>query len=132
MVNEPSQNTAPPTQKAAKVRNGCLTIWLVFIIIGNIISSILLATVSSADAGVAGLVKGVDIGISLWIAVCAAALFMWKKWGFYGFILAAVISIALNIALHDYVFAISPVISVAILYGVLQIGGPYKGWNQLE
>ena len=131
MSNEPSQNTAPP-QNTPKIRHGCLTAWLILVIIGNIMATIVLATVNTADANVAGWVKGVDIALSVWIAICAIAIFMWRKWGFYGFVLAGVISIALNIALKEYLYAFSPIISVAVLYGVLQIGGEYKGWTQLK
>ena len=132
MSNEPSKLPAPPKQTPPKVRHGCLTVWLIFIIIGNVMTSVLLLNVSAAEANIAGWVKGLDIGLSLWIAICAGALFLWKKWGFYGFVLAAVISIALNVALKQYLYILSPVISVAILYGILQIGGANRGWTQLE
>jgi hypothetical protein len=63
----------------------------------------------------------------------AVALFLWKRWGFYGFVATSVVGFALNIALGVNVAqALFGVAGVAILYGVLQIGNENKGWPQLE
>ncbi|KAB0664032.1 hypothetical protein F6V25_14590 [Oryzomonas japonica] len=61
------------------------------------------------------------------------ALFHWKKWGFYGAATACIISVILNITLSGKVTEnLSGLLSIVILFCVLQIGGERKGWTQLE
>jgi hypothetical protein len=61
------------------------------------------------------------------------ALFKWKKWGFWVLCVTGVITM-LALLFGGYgLGAIWPwIVVIAILYGVLQIGGENKGWNQLE
>jgi hypothetical protein len=71
--------------------------------------------------------------MDVFIIICAVGLFMWKKWGFWGFCAAAVIGIIINISSGGPIYAIiSPIISVLVLFGVLNIGKENKGWPQLE
>lgn len=64
---------------------------------------------------------------------CAIALFKWKKWGFVGFCTTAAIGAVANVAAgQGFGSLISAVVGVAILYGILHIGGERKGWDQLE
>jgi hypothetical protein len=73
------------------------------------------------------------------IIVCLIALFLWIKWGFYGYaaitIVASITNMMLNIvnkaAMTGVLHLIAGLCGIAILYGVLQIGGEHKGWNQL-
>jgi hypothetical protein len=133
-VNDPLRNvpTVPPTTPGRKQRHGCLTAWLIFIIVANASATILISASSSQLAqSLAGWEITVDILFGVWTVICAVALFMWKKWGFFGFLGGAVVSMALNLVYGEYFYALTPFISVAILYGVLQIGGPNKGWAQL-
>jgi len=139
MQNQPVP-TAPPTPPPAqpqgpqpKRRHGCLTTWLIIIILANIISAIVVASVaSSVSSNIPGWLIPAEIVFGVWAVVCAIALFMWKKWGFWGFFVGAVAGMIANIASGDYVYAVTPFISVAILYGVLNIGKDNKGWPQLE
>jgi hypothetical protein len=147
MVNEPVQNvTAPPTAPPQKKRHGCLTAWLIIIIIFNaigVLGSALAAAIGSSFAGL-------DINVPVWSSilsiilaiaaiVCAIGLFMWKKWGFWGLIGIEAVNVIVSIIGGDVftiVFSIiGAVIAIAILYGVLQIGSLVKGdkgWPQLE
>jgi hypothetical protein len=61
-------------------------------------------------------------------------LWRWKKSGFYGFVITAIIAFFINISV-----GISPVrcilglIGIAILYGILQIkNGDTSAWENLE
>ncbi len=127
-MTNPEQNTP-----ARKQRHGCLWTWLIVVIAANAVAVILIAALSSQlDQNLASWEITVDILLGIWTIVCAMALFRWKKWGFFGFLGGAVISMALNFTAGDYFYALTPFISVAILYGVLQIGGANKGWTQLE
>ena len=66
--------------------------------------------------------------------ISAFAVLRWKKWVFWLFTLTAFVPFCVN--LYSGMFAIYSLLSefivVAILYGVLQIGGDKKGWSQLE
>ncbi|MGH3755135.1 MAG: hypothetical protein ACRDRP_21075 [Pseudonocardiaceae bacterium] len=56
--------------------------------------------------------------------VCAIALFQWRKWGFYGFVATSVVGLVVNLAIGlNPVQALLGLVGIAILYGVLQIGG---------
>ena len=65
--------------------------------------------------------------------VFAVALFRWKRWGFLGFLMTTNLTLAINLSI-----GIKPALvllgacGIIILYGVLQIGGHKKGWDQLK
>ena len=122
----------PDTNPQQKVRHGCLTAYLILMIWGG------LATLYTSY----GLIQSQTM--PLWqklFAVSATissiiwiiALFKWKKWGFWGWCLTVVALIIYNLMVGDsIVAAFYPLVGLGILYGVLQIGGENKGWNQLE
>ena len=120
-----------------KERHGCLTVYLGVLILANILTTAvyifngdaILAQLPSAPSwALPILIVGGVVGV-----VCGIALFMWKKWGFYGFIALSVIIFIVNLMIGiDIVTAASGLLGVAILYGVLQIGERNKGWPQLE
>jgi hypothetical protein len=65
--------------------------------------------------------------------ICAIALFNWKKWGFYGFLASAVTAFIINISSGiNLVTSLSGFIGIAVLYGVLNIGGENRAWTRLE
>jgi hypothetical protein len=65
--------------------------------------------------------------------VCAVAIFLWKKWGFWGSIVTSIVTFAINLNIGlNVVQAVLGLLGVVILYLVLQIGGENKGWTQLE
>lgn len=57
----------------------------------------------------------------------------WKKWGFWGYcvtsIFSIIVSIGFGMPIHKSL-AIG-ILSILILYGVLQIGGKKKAWKRL-
>lgn len=68
----------------------------------------------------------------------AAALFAWRKWGFWCFLASNVVMLTLNIVFMSS-DTISIILQVAayslmalILFGVLHIGRENKGWPQLR
>ncbi len=66
-------------------------------------------------------------------AGCAYALFLWKKWGFYGFLVTAAISVTANLINGASVFHASlGLVGVAVLFILLHIGTEDNGWEQLE
>lgn len=123
--------------RTMKSRHGCLTAWLILMVVANagvsiiyfFTSSSLRATLPNAPGWlfpVLGVVALVNVGATV-------ALFMWKKIGFWIFCGSALLAVVLNlIGGLGIAASLGGLIGVAILYGVLQIGDTNKGWPQLE
>ena len=121
----------------AKNRHGCLTAWLVLMIIAN--SATALAYLVGRDEiqktlpNAPGWAFPVLIIFALFNLVCAIALFKWQKWGFWGFCVSAVVALFVNFSIGLGVgSSLGGLVGVALLYGVLQIGKDNKGWPQLD
>ena len=120
-----------------KQRHGCLTAWLVLMIVTN--SGTALTYLLAGDAirrslpNAPGWAFPVLIVFALFNLVCSIALFQWKKWGFWGFCGSSVVALLVNISIG---LGIGPslggLVGVLLLYGVLNIGKENKGWPQLE
>jgi hypothetical protein len=135
-MTEPTPYTTnqPPTQKQ---RHGCLTAYLVFMIVANSASTLVYLVGSEAvrrnTPNMPAWAFPVLIVLGIFNLVCAIALFRWKKWGFWGFVASAVIAFAVNLSIGIAPgFALVGLLGVAILYGVLHIGKEEKGWPQLD
>jgi hypothetical protein len=148
-----------------KNRHGCLTAWLVLLIITNSITALSnLLNILRGDTFVQLLqnpaytnqipaeqlsqiqmlldtplwVFYVSIVLAIFNIACIIALFMWKKWGFWGFCASSILSVAINLIYFtkDITTIITSVIggilTVLILFGVLHIGKKNKGWPQLK
>jgi len=120
-----------------KKRNGWLTAWLVLMIIANVAVALYYIfmgdTISRALPGLPGWTLPVCTVLLVFNIVCTAALFMWKKWGFWGLCVSAIIAFIVNIASG---LGITPsilgLLSPIILYGILHVGKEDKGWPQLD
>jgi hypothetical protein len=120
-----------------KRRHGCLTAWLVLMLVANAAVGLFYLLAHSAVAASLSSSRAWAIPVDGLLAVAnvvfVIALFRWKRWGFYGVagtsVVAAVVNIAIGLnALQVLVGLVAP----AVLYGVLQIGGDSRGWAQLE
>lgn len=123
--------------EASKSRHGCLTAFLVFMIVANSATVIFYLfgsdAISRALPNAPGWVFIVLAVFSAFNLVCAIALFRWKKWGFWGFCLSGVVALVINVSIGLGVGrSLSGLIGIAILYGVLHIGKDNKGWPQLN
>lgn len=122
---------------AQKQRHGCLTAFLIVMIVLNSITALAYLVgsqaIQQALPGIpawALIVLGV---VAVFNLVCAIALFNWKKWGFWGFIISSIVTLVINLNIGLGVAqSLSGLIGVAVLYGVLQIGKENKGWPQLD
>ena len=120
----------------ARKRHGCLTVYLGFMIFINAGMSLLYFLAGGA-LGEAGDLPGWALPVlglfGLVNVACAVGLFLWKRWGFYGFCASAGIVFVINLAIGLGVgSSVMGLVGIAVLYGVLQIGGEGKGWDQLE
>lgn len=120
-----------------KQRHGCLTAWLILMIIVNAATALFYLLGSAAikqnfpSAPVWTFPVLAVVGIAN--VVCAVALFQWKKWGFFGFIATSIIAFVVNLTVGvNIVQASIGLVGVALLYGVLQIGKERNGWLQLD
>ena len=129
-----------------KQRHGCLTAWLVLMIIAsvgfailNVGTFVILDAVGSAQQDLSAFpdvpdwVFPVLAVLATLVVVCAIALFRWKKWGFYGFVAVSVMATVLNVTTGEEIAPrVSWLVGIVILFGVLQIGEEDKGWPQLQ
>lgn len=120
-----------------KSRHGCLTAWLVLMLITN--SAVALGYLVGMSAlkqtypNAPGWAFPTLILAGTLNVICAIALLRWKKWGFWGFCATALITLAANMSMGlGIASALGGVLGVLILYGVLHIGKENKGWPQLE
>lgn len=135
MTQQTSTETAPTGKE--KNRHGCLTAWLVLTVAFSIIFIVLYlvgAGVSATPKAPPDWATPVLIILLVMEIVCAAALFRWKKWGFWGFCAVNLIGLVVDarLGLNLAWPAIQVLLSIVILYGVLHIGGKDKGWPQLD
>ena len=73
------------------------------------------------------------IFLSLFDIVCVIAIFMWKRWGFWGFCFSGIVAFCINLVLGlGIAQALFGLIGVGIVYGILQIGKENKAWSQLD
>ena len=122
---------------ARKKRHGCLTTWLVFMMLGNSISA--LAYLFGSQ-----IMRQILPDLPTWVfpllaiittfnTICTIALFKWKKWGFWGFlgssVAALIINLSIGLGIGQSLFGL---LGIVLLYGVLNIGRENKGWSQLE
>jgi hypothetical protein len=122
-----------------KQRHGCVTTWLILIIILN--SFIALTYILFRDTlaqRIYGDISTFTIMILGLLSICnvyfALLLLKWKKVGFYGFVCTSLIVYTINLSIGEGIGqSLQSLIGVAVLYGVLQIkGGDRATWNDLE
>ncbi len=117
-------------------RHILLTIWLVVIIGANLIEAsrqiFLHQELAEMYPQAPEWVFTGLILVALAKVACAVALFLWKKWGFWGFLLFSLAGVLLYFQLGMGLPSLLLLLPVAILYGLLQLGGENKAWLQLE
>ena len=120
-----------------KQRHGCLTAYLILMIIANSLVALIYLLASSAmrDAypDAPGWAFPALAVLGIVNVLCAIALFGWKKLGFFGFVATSLIAAVVNFAVGlNAIQAVLGLVGLVVLYGVLQIGKEDKGWPQLE
>jgi len=116
-----------------KSRHGCLAAWLITMIVLSV------ALVPLYLLGANNMLSDMPAW-QLWLSIAmfpvnvivALALWHWKKWGFWLYCAETVVSFVINFYAGLGFFAVFVFLSIAVLYGVLHIGGDNKGWPQLE
>jgi len=120
-----------------KQRHGCLTAWLVFMIVANSAAGLLYLlgspAMKQALPGAASWAFPVMGILGLFNLVCAVALLKWRKWGFWGVVGSSAAALLVNMSMGIGIgMSVAGMVGIALLYGVLQIGGENRGWPQLD
>jgi hypothetical protein len=120
-----------------KERHGCLTVYLVLAIIANSAVGLLYLfgreAIKRSNPNIPDWAFAVLIVVCLFNLACAIALLRWRKWGFWGLIVSAAVTLGVNLAIGlGFLSAVGGLLGVLILYGVLHIGKDNKGWPQLD
>ena len=126
-----------PAALQEKKRHGCLTAYLVLAIIANSATALLYVfgaeAVKRSTPNLPGWAFPVLIALVLFNLACAIALLRWNKWGFWGLVASAVVTLGVNLTIgFGFSSVIVCVVGVLFLYGVLHIGKDNKGWPQLD
>lgn len=133
------ENTEYNETELVKERHGCVTSWLVFMIVANSLIGLIYLLVPESIS------KEMEVKIPIYIltilgliaianVVFSLALFKWKLWGFYGFIVSSLASFIINLLIGtEVVQSVMGLIGIAFLYGVLQIKKDnISAWNFME
>jgi hypothetical protein len=115
-------------------RHGCVTAWLIFMIIANSITTLIYTLRANAFTNISSLqLSLLIIGGSLNIAF-AVMLLQWKKYAFYGFAITAIVAFANNISIGISVTkSLLGLLGFAVLYSVLKIKeNGISAWDQLK
>ena len=125
MTEQMKTDTNPQQRK----RHGCLTAYLIILLWQSCAYLWLFYSISLDNTPLWDVLFFASFAVNIFGII---ALFKWKKWGFWMLCITGFISM-LALLFGGYALGVLwPMIVVAILYGVLQIGGESKGWNQLE
>ncbi|HEX8076408.1 MAG TPA: hypothetical protein VF511_01230 [Chthoniobacterales bacterium] len=134
-MNEASNDLAKERSSGSD-RHGCLTTYLVFVIIVN--SAMALMYLFGAEWLRRNGAKTPDWAFwALALAgvinvISAVALLRWKRWGFWLFVVSAIAGVAVNLSIGLPQGIFGAVVGIAILYGVLHIGKERKAWPRLR
>ena len=123
-----------------KQRHGCVTAWLIFWIIGfSLVAIIYLFAaefILSITQGELSKTMIISSGIiALASVVFTVLLLRWKKIGFWGYVGVIIVGFVMNLNTGSGIVLslLSGLISIAILYGVLQIKkNNVSAWENLE
>lgn len=123
----------------SKQRHGCVTAWLILMIIANSISAI--AYLFMGDALSEALPEPIPTPMMYALAIIGIAnlifaimLLQWKKWAFWAFVGSGLITLGINLSIGIGIGqSLLGLVGVGILYAILQIKKDEKtAWENLE
>lgn len=96
----PQRPTVSARSSSTPIRGGCLTIFLILIVVANAsvipLYSSSSGTASQALSSIPQSTRGFLSLLALLNCGFALAIFWWRKWGFYGIVATTLISILIN------------------------------------
>jgi len=117
----------------SKKRHGCLTAYLIFMLIANSATALIISGMIISYAEPMNWALPILTIACFFNLACVIAILKWKKWGFWGFSVSAIFIFGVNLSIGTPLgSSIGGLFGIAVLYGVLQIGKDNKGWSQLD
>jgi hypothetical protein len=119
-------------------RHGCLTTWLVLVIVANAATAISTPLLYDAIRRTAPNASPTSVAVITIAAIAniifALALFRWKKWGFFGFVASSLVAFGTNIYVGlGVVSSLVGLAGICVLYWVLHMGdASTRAWTRLE
>lgn len=123
----------------SKQRHGCVTAWLILMIIANSVSAITYLFIE--DTVSQNLPNPIPKSMIIALFIIGIAnltftimLFQWKKWAFWAFAITSLITLGINLSIGLGVgTSLFGLAGAAILYGILQIKKEgITTWENLE
>ena len=131
--------TIDENSNTPKKRHGCVTAWLVLMIIANSITAILYLFASDMITknfpGNVSTPMIILLGvIGIGNVIFSVLLFQWKKIGFWGFTITSICTLIINVSIGLGIGqSLIGLVGIAMLYGVLQIKNEnVTTWENLE
>lgn len=120
-------------------RHGCLTIWLLLLILWNLALVLTYSGCNMAEwMGDTGEPFGwyypIMVGLAFLSIICVFALFRWRKWGFWMLLIINAFKLVLEVSVGSSNFMVLTgiVVTMLILFAALNMGRENKGWPQLR
>ncbi len=122
-----------------KQRHGCVTAWLVLMIVVNAAAMFysLISTSDNMSAYAFVIPRWIYLTlalISLCNVICAVMLLKWKKIAFWGFVVSSILTMSVNLyAGLGIAQSIVGLLGVCVLFAILQIKeGGKSAWENLD
>ena len=119
--------------------HGCVTAWLVLMIVANSITALVYLfmpdTIFGALPGTQPAYAQVLLPLmALANLGFAIMLFQLKKWAFYGFVVTSLLAVGVNLSMGlGIASSLSGLVGVGILYGILQLEKDgVNAWERME
>jgi hypothetical protein len=122
-----------------KQRHGCVTAWLILIIVMNSLTAILY--LFAGDMIAKNFPGGISTTMLILLAIIGICnvvfsifLFQWKKWAFWGFAVTSIATFIINLSIGTGILqSVLGLVGIAVLYGVLNIKkDEIAAWDHLE
>ena len=143
--NDQSNNTVKPQSLGVNdrllspipERHGCVTAWLMLMLIGNslcILSYSLLSSRMEQILKISLTAVILIIAVSVINLIFSIMLFRWKKVGFYGLAITAIFEFVMNICIGlKFIPCLLGLFGIVILFGIFQIKkGGRSAWYYLK
>lgn len=101
-------------------RGGCLTAFLVYVIVANaLLLMLIFSMLSQNDGSVSDTLILFSIVNQIFVVACAIGLWYWKRWGYYGMVAGYLLAISVNFLTGAVLGSFAGLIGLAILAGLM-------------
>lgn len=122
-----------------KQRHGCVTAWLVLMIIANSLTAVLYlfmgdTVIENSPVPIPPTILTVLAIIGIANLSFSVILFQWKKWAFWAFAATSILTLGINLSIGMGIgTSLFGLVGVGVLYGILQLEKDgATAWQNLE